>query len=82
MAHTNYVEIKESKTEYMQKVAALIKARREELGVSQLTLSMLSGVDQGHISRFERGAKEGTSFGLIIKLFKALKIKFAEIDDL
>lgn len=82
MTHTNYVDIKESETELVEKVAQLIKSRREELGVSQVMLSKLSGVDRAYISRLERGMKPGFTFGIIAKLFTALQIKFAEIDSL
>ena len=81
-AHTDYVEIQQSETEIVQKVSALIKNRREELGVSQVMLSKLSGIDRAYISRLERGMKPGFTFGIIAKLFTALKIKFKEIDNL
>jgi len=82
MAETDYLEIKEAETELVQKVAALIKRRREELGIGQVLLSKLSGVDRANISRIERGKRPGLTFGIVVKLFTALKINFAEIDDL
>tara|TARA_B100001146_G_scaffold221179_1_gene231118 strand:- start:311 stop:559 length:249 start_codon:yes stop_codon:yes gene_type:complete len=82
MAHTNYVEIKESETEIVQKVAALIRNKRQGMGVSQMLLSEISGVEQSYISKLELGKKPGYTFGIVAKLFTALKIKFSEIDDL
>ena len=82
MAQTDYLEIKEEETELVQKVAALIKTRREELGMSQALLSKLSGVEKAYVSRLERGKRPGFTFGIIVKLFTSLKINFATIDDL
>jgi len=82
MAETDYLEIKEAETDLVQKVAALIRTRREELGMSLSLLSKLSGVGKANISRLERGKRPGLTFGIIVKLFTALKIDFAAIDDL
>ena len=82
MAETDYLEIKEAETELVQKVAALIKRRREELGIGQVLLSKLSGVERAYISRLERGKRPGFTFGIIVKLFTSLQINFSEIDDL
>ncbi|GAA0757685.1 helix-turn-helix domain-containing protein [Psychroflexus lacisalsi] len=79
---TDYLEIKEAETELVQKVAALIRIRREELGMGQVLLSKLSGVERANISRIERGKRPGLTFGIVVKLFTALKIDFAAIDDL
>ena len=82
MSETEYSEIEKNDTDLVQKVAALIRTRREELGMGQVLLSQLSGVERGNISRLERGKRPGLTFGIIVKLFTALKIDFAEIDDL
>jgi transcriptional regulator with XRE-family HTH domain len=82
MPHTNHVKIKESQTELVQKVAALIKERRLELEMHQSLLSKLSGVEVAYISRLERGLRPGFTFGIVAKLFTALKIDFAEVDKL
>ena len=82
MSQTDYLDIKEAETELVQKVAALIRRRREELGMGQALLSKLSGVERAYISRLERGKRPGFTFGIIVKLFTALKIDFATIDEL
>jgi transcriptional regulator with XRE-family HTH domain len=82
MSKTDNLEIKENEIDLVQKVAALIKTRREELGMGQVLLSQLSGVERGNISRLERGKRPGLTFLIVVKLFTALKINFAEIDDL
>jgi transcriptional regulator with XRE-family HTH domain len=50
--------------------------------MGQVLLSQLSGVERGNISRLERGKRPGLTFLIVVKLFTALKINFAEIDDL
>jgi len=82
MAETDYLENKEAETELVQKVAALIRTRREELAMSLSLLSKLSGVGKANISRLERGKRPGLTFGIVVKLFTSLKIDFAAIDDL
>jgi transcriptional regulator with XRE-family HTH domain len=82
MTQTDNLEIKENEMDLVQKVAALMKTRREELEMSQALLSKLSGVEKAYVSRLERGKIVGFTFGIIVKLFTALKIDFAEIDDL
>ena len=82
MSETEYLEIKENDTDLVQKVAALIRTRREELGMSLSLLSKLSGVERANISRIERGKRPGVTFVIVVKLFTALKIDFAAIDDL
>ena len=82
MSKTDNLEIKENEIDLVQKVAALMRTRREELGMSLSLLSKLSGVGKANISRLERGKRPGLTFGIIVKLFTALKIDFAEIDDL
>lgn len=49
----------------------LVRARREELGISQTTLADLTGVHRSFISMFERGVRPG-SFDLVLKLVQAL----------
>jgi transcriptional regulator with XRE-family HTH domain len=82
MTQTDNLEIKENEMDLVQKVAALIKRRREELGIGQALLSKLSGVERANISRIERGKRPGVTFVIVVKLFTALKIDFAAIDDL
>lgn len=66
----------------LYKVGKLIKQYREEQNLTQTQLSDLSGVEQSYISKLELGKKPGYTFGIVAKLFTALKIKFSEIDDL
>jgi len=80
--NTKFIDIKRSREEMLNKVANFIKTRRTELGISQDLLSEMSGVERAYISRLERGKKPGFTFGIIIKLFKALNIKWAELDKL
>ena len=64
------------------KVAELIKQQRLKQNITQTQLSEISGVEQSYISKLELGKKPGYTFGIVAKLFTALKIKFSEIDDL
>jgi|GEM_PF-1952980 transcriptional regulator with XRE-family HTH domain len=82
MSETEYLEIEKNDTDLVQKVAALIRTRRDELGMSLSLLSKLSGVERANISRLERGKRPGLTFLIVVKLFTALKIDFAEIDNL
>lgn len=41
--------------QFLTMVGALIRARRQELGLTQLQLAMAVGVDVTYISRIERG---------------------------
>ncbi len=50
-----------------------IKARREELGLSQQDLAVLMGLDQGKVSLIERGARKVDSVTELPMLAKALK---------
>ena len=63
------------------KAINLVQQRRKELSISQVQLSKLSGVDQAYKSRIERGIRPNCSFGMIEKLFKALNIKWSELDE-
>ena len=53
-------------------VALRIKHRREQLGLRQIELSVLSGVSQAQISRYEAGTSEPTAHALYL-LAKALE---------
>jgi transcriptional regulator with XRE-family HTH domain len=52
-------------------LARLVRARREELGITQETLANLSGLDRSFVGMFERGTRTG-SFGLVLKLVHTL----------
>jgi transcriptional regulator with XRE-family HTH domain len=52
-------------------LAQLVRARREELGISQEALAELTGVHRSFISLFERGRRAG-SFKLVLELVHAL----------
>lgn len=56
-----------------------IKARREELGLSQQDLAIALGLDQGKISLIERGARKVDSIKELPKLVKALKCSLASL---
>lgn len=82
MTQGNFLETKESEGELVQKVASLIRSRREELNISQSLLSEMTGIQRAYVSRLENGRRPGLTFGIVAKLFTALNIKFAEIDEL
>ncbi|RXG21039.1 helix-turn-helix domain-containing protein [Leeuwenhoekiella aequorea] len=64
------------------KVGKLIKQHREEQNMTQTDLSKLSGVEKSSISRIESGEYLEFQLKTIVKLFVALKIPFATLDDL
>lgn len=75
-------EIVQSRFEITENVVEMMRQRRKAKGISQVLLSKISNVDQAHISRIERLERRDVTFSILAKLFFALEIKFAEIDDI
>lgn len=65
-----------------QKIGVLLAKTREELNITQIELSKMSHIDQGDISKIEKGFGNPT-LGKIYKLFEAMgkSIDFTLIDN-
>jgi len=60
-------------------VAATVRGRRQDLGLSQVELAARAGVSREWISAFEAG-KPSVEFGLVIRLLDALGLSFDLIE--
>ena len=69
---SEYLEIEEARSDVIYMFAYFIKKRRKELGMTQVYLSELSGVEQDYISKMERGLKPGVTLGIAAKILTAL----------
>ena len=56
------------------KLAALIKTRRQELGLTQAEVAVRAGIEQSHVSKIERNLN--VQFGTLLKLLRALDLEF------
>lgn len=75
----------ENQEEFMNHVIWLIKKRRQELDISQLMLSKLTGIDQAFLSRIEKGEKRDISVWNLYRIMSCLegtiKVEYKEILD-
>ena len=55
-----------------------LRARREELGISQAELAKRAGISRGYLIRVE-AARQDPTLGMLEKLAKALKVKVADL---
>jgi transcriptional regulator with XRE-family HTH domain len=62
----------------IKRTAMRLRARREELGMSQAELAKLAGISREYLGRLER-ARQDPTLGTLEKLAKALKVKVAEL---
>ena len=60
-----------------QRLAANVRRRREELGLTQAELCKRSGFALAQVSRFERGV--GVTLTTLDRLAKALRVTAAEL---
>lgn len=58
-----------------EKVCAFAKARRLSLGVSSYTITAITGIDQGHISRIENFKRPNVSFNHLARLLVELNCR-------
>ncbi len=64
--------------EDVQKICHLLKAKREELGISQRKLSELTSLSPTGIRHIESGETSATLFSLL-KISRALGVKISEL---
>jgi len=57
-----------------QDVAATVRGRRQELGLSQAELATRAGVSRDWVNQIEAG-KATAEFGLVIRLLDALRLR-------
>lgn len=60
------------------KVKILIKQKRKEKGMTLETLSKLSGISKGHLSKIERQERE-PKLSTIIQIALALKVRVTDL---
>jgi HTH-type transcriptional regulator / antitoxin HipB len=58
-------------------IGALVRARRQELGLDQAELAELAGVSRLWINQLE-GGKPGAGLGLVLRTLAALSIELSE----
>ena len=60
------------------KIKILIKQKRKEKGMTLETLSKLSGISKGHLSKIERQERE-PKLSTIIQIALALKVRVTDL---
>lgn len=55
-------------------LAALIRTRRQELGLTQAEVAIRAGIEQSHVSKIERSLN--VQFGTLLRLLGALDLEF------
>jgi transcriptional regulator with XRE-family HTH domain len=64
--------------EYRTRLGVFIRARRKEIGKTQLVLGVEIGLDQGNTSRIERGL-QGIRMPTLFKLAKSLNTSMCDL---
>lgn len=60
------------------KIKILIKEKRKEKGITLETLSKLSGISKGHLSKIERQERD-PKLSTIIQIALALKVRVTDL---
>ncbi len=63
-------------------LANLIRAKRKEIGMTQVTLAKYSGVSERYIVMLEGRKRKGMSVQTLNRVLQCLDIKWAELDML
>lgn len=63
------------------KIKMLIKRIRQEKGITLETLSMLSGISKGHLSKIERQERD-PKLSTTIQIAKALKVNLTDLYEI
>lgn len=74
-AAENYLEFNQLDPDMIKKISSMIYERRREIGISQPTLSALTGVHQSNISRIENGHMPDPGFYQLARLLVGLKVR-------
>ncbi|MEI7531170.1 MAG: helix-turn-helix transcriptional regulator [Betaproteobacteria bacterium] len=69
------------KNSYFNLLGVNIKEARAELGISQVVLAKISGIDRSYISQLERGLVNPT-FSLLLSLANALQVPLLTLIDI
>ncbi len=64
--------------EFQRALGAAVRARREELGLTQEQLRLESGIHQRYISNVETG-KRNPSYGSLRRIAEALQMRTSEL---
>ena len=62
-----------------KQIAAMLKARREEKGLTQTGLAKRAKVSQAYVASIEAGARKNPSLAVLQKLAKALGVSVTEL---
>lgn len=65
-------------TEYLTRLGTFIRSRRKDIGKTQLVLGVEIGLDQGNMSRIERGT-QGVRMPTLFKLAKSLNTTMCDL---
>ena len=73
------IEFKKNNIEITRPIEIVhyVKTKREAIGLSQTTLSLISKVDRSWLNRFENYKIDNPNFEMVMKLLEALQIKMA-----
>jgi XRE family transcriptional regulator of biofilm formation len=62
-----------------KKLAAMLKMRREEKGLTQIDLAKRARVSQAYVASIEAGTRKNPSLAILQRLAKALGVPVAEL---
>ena len=62
-----------------KKLAAMLKAKREEKGMTQTDLAKRAKVSQAYVASIEAGSKKNPSLAVLQRLAKALGVPVTEL---
>ncbi|MAZ26707.1 MAG: hypothetical protein CL868_06470 [Cytophagaceae bacterium] len=79
MKHKTVKEMADRKLDHL---ANLIRAKRKEIGMTQVTLAKYSGVSERYIVMLEGRKRKGMSVQTLNRVLQCLDIKWAELDML
>ncbi len=63
----------------IRRIGKMLKALREQKGLTQIELARKAKIDQSYLARLERGDRSNPSLEKIQKLATALKVTVAEL---
>ncbi len=63
----------------IRRIGKMLKALREQKGLTQIELARKAKIDQSYLARLESGDRSNPSLEKIQMLAKALKVKVAEL---
>jgi transcriptional regulator with XRE-family HTH domain len=62
-----------------KRLASMLKAKREDRGLTQIDLAKLAKVSQAYVASLEAGSKKNPSLAVLQRLAKALGVPVTEL---